>query len=300
MCVFDGRQHLRFRHLAGEPFDHQHGGLGSRHHQVEVAFFEFVERRKRHELAVYPAHANRSDRAAKRKRGNKQPGRRAVHREHVRIVLLIERQDDALDLNLVVITFRKQRPDRSIDESRRKDFTRGRSTFALDEPTRELARCRRPLTIVAGEREKIDSGSRGTTGHRIQDDRLAILAEHRRRGLLGQKTRFKRKNTLANLLLNANLHFSIPTLICVSAQRVTSTAITTVATQHIPRNPGQPRMAHTRSRPAKRKTLASYPEQIDRQGNTEPKPRDSGADRSPAFKRRQGTPSSDHQPPAAR
>jgi hypothetical protein len=60
-----------------------------------------------------------------------------------------------------------------------------------------------PLAIVAGQREEIDAWPARTAGGRVDRHGFAILGDHRRACLLGEKASFKRQNAIANLLFDA-------------------------------------------------------------------------------------------------
>ena len=149
-------EHAVFGHLAGEAFDHQHRVLAAGDDQIEIALFQLVLRRERHELAVDVAQAEPSRCGPwNGKRREAQRGRGAVHRQHVAVVLPIAGQHEALDLHFVVKPRGKQRPDRPIHQPRRERFLRRRPAFALEEAAGKLAGRGRPLAIIASQREEV-------------------------------------------------------------------------------------------------------------------------------------------------
>ena len=86
--------------------------------------------------------------------------RRADHAEHVRRVLLVDRQHGRDDLHLVAVAVGEERPARAVDQARGEDLVVAQAAFALEEAARDLARGVGLLDVVDAEREEVDAGPR--------------------------------------------------------------------------------------------------------------------------------------------
>jgi hypothetical protein len=97
----------------------------------------------------------------------------ANHREDVRIILLIGREHDDLDLDLVVVSGGKQGAHGPVDHPHRQNLFGGRTALPLVEAPGELAGSVGLLAVVHRQRKEVDAFARGTGYHRRQDDRIA-------------------------------------------------------------------------------------------------------------------------------
>ena len=111
--------------------------------------------RVEHVLAVDVADARRADRAVERNARDRQRGARTDHRRNVGRHLRVERQHVHDDLHFVVEAFRKQRPQRPVDQARRQRFELARPAFALEEAARDLAGGIGLFDVVDGQREEV-------------------------------------------------------------------------------------------------------------------------------------------------
>ncbi len=141
---------------------------------------------------------------------NVQARGRSIHRQHVRVVLPIARHHHALTLHLVAKPVREQRPDGAIHETRGQRFLHRRTPLAFQEAPGELARRRRPLAVVTGQRKEVRARTRRPRRRCIENHRLAVLNHDRPSRLLRQISRLQRQHLLPDLLLNSNFHFSFP------------------------------------------------------------------------------------------
>jgi len=104
--------------------------------------------------ALVEGHAGGTDRAVEGDAGDGQRRRGADHRSDVRIGLLAGGDDGADDLHFVHEAFREQRADRPVDQARSQGFLLGRTAFALEEATGDLAGGVGLLLVVHGQREE--------------------------------------------------------------------------------------------------------------------------------------------------
>ena len=135
----DGLEDDILGEFAGADFDHVDGFVGAGEEQVQVGAVEVRLLRLDDEVAIDAGDADGGDRAFKRNRGNVQRGRSADHREHVRIVLAVGREDHDLDEHFVEIAPGEQRTDGTVDHAGGEGFLGGGTPFTLDEAARKLA-----------------------------------------------------------------------------------------------------------------------------------------------------------------
>ena len=150
-----GAQHLVFGQLFGFRFNHQHGVLGARYDHVQAGGLELLVVRVQ-QVAGFRVEgdARSTDRAVERDTGDGQGSRGTDHRSDVRIGLLAGGNHGADDLHFVLETFREQRTDRTIDQTRGQGFFLGRTRFTLEETTWDLAGSVGLFLVVHGQREE--------------------------------------------------------------------------------------------------------------------------------------------------
>ncbi len=191
-------EHPIFRHLARETFDHQHRVARAGNDQIELAHFQLVVRRKRHELPIHEPQPNRAQRALKRQRRNAQGRARAVHRQHIAVCLPVAGHDEVLNLHFVVEALGEHWPNRSIDQSRGQRFLGRRPAFAFEEPAREFTGSRLPLPVITGQWKIIHPRPGRARGHRAERDRVPILHQTTTGRLLRQGACFDPQNLATN------------------------------------------------------------------------------------------------------
>ena len=206
VCEFDRFCHVRFRHLAGEAFDHRDFFRRAGDDQVEIALFQLIDRWEGDKLAVDPTDAHGSNRAEERQRRNQATDRSSVHGENVAIRLLVTGHHKVLNLNFVIESFGEQGADRTVDQAGGQSFFRRGPTFTLQKATGELARCCGPFAIVAHQRKEVDAFTGGARRHRRQHDGFTELYQNTCRCLLAQLSRFEGQCGVSNLLLDSYLH----------------------------------------------------------------------------------------------
>src|SRR5262249_61245972 len=87
--------------------------------------------------------------------GEAEGARGPVHREDVRVVLLVSRDDQADHLDLVPESVGKQGPDRPVDETRRERLLLDGSALALEIAAGDSPAGVRALTILYGKPEEV-------------------------------------------------------------------------------------------------------------------------------------------------
>ena len=198
----EGLEHLGLGHLERAALDHDDRVRRAAHHEVDGRELELLERRIEDPVALDPAHAHGRQRTVPRHRRKAERGGRGHDAERVGIVLLVGRQHGDEDLHLVLESFREQRPDGAVDDPPREDLVVGRPSFALEEPTRDLARGVGLLAILDGEGEEREGGDVGRYGDGGQYHRVAEAEHGGTCGLLGQPPGFQREWTSGELGLD--------------------------------------------------------------------------------------------------
>ncbi len=152
------------------------------------------------ELAARLRHADARDRAAPRDVGNEERGGSAQKPHEFRIVLFVdlENGDDHLDLATDALV--KERPDRPVHEPPGEHRFLGRAAFAPDEPAADdLPRRVKFLLVINLEREVIRTRIFMRHHGGRKHDRLAVLREHRRIRLLGERRNLYRERFPGNV-----------------------------------------------------------------------------------------------------
>ncbi len=182
---------VRLADFPGRPLIHDEVGFVADIDQVQVAFEHLAVGGVGDELAVDAAHADRAQRARPGDVADHEGGRGADDRQHVRVVVAVGAQDDALDLDFVVPAFGEERADGAVNEPRGEDFLFGGAAFAFEIAARELARRRGLFPVIHGQRKEILAGFGFGGGHgRDDDDGFPELDADRAVGLFGEFPRF--------------------------------------------------------------------------------------------------------------
>ena len=132
-------EHDLFGQLLGFRFHHHHGVAGAGNHEVKLGVVHFSDGRVDNVGAILVAHARSADRTQEGQAGQDQRGRRTDHGDDIRIVLHVVRQHGQHDLRVVLEAFGEERADRPVDETRGQRLLVGRTAFAFEKATRDLA-----------------------------------------------------------------------------------------------------------------------------------------------------------------
>ncbi len=175
-----------FLHLVRTGFHHHDGVLVTREGQREIVLrrLHLGPGRIDDELAVDHADAARTEVFLVRDRADRQRGERADRGDDVRFGLHVGGQHLGENLALLLEPIGEQRTDRPVDDPTGQDLAVGRTTFALEEPSREPTRGGIPLAIVDGQREEIDVVAGLRALRRREHHRVAVAGDDRAVSLL--------------------------------------------------------------------------------------------------------------------
>src|SRR5262249_7383300 len=151
----DRLEHRLLGNLVRARLDHQHRVLGGGDDQLESRYLLLRRGRVRDQLAVDQPDAHGADGPVERDAGQTERGRGAVHREDVRVVLLVSRDAKADHLALVRESVGKQGPGRPVDETRGERLLFDGSALALEIAAGDSPAGVRALTILHGQREEV-------------------------------------------------------------------------------------------------------------------------------------------------
>ena len=143
----------------------------------------------------------------------RQRAARAVHPQHVRIVLLVRRVDERNHLRLVAEGLRKQRTNRPVDLPAGQDLFLARPSLALDEAAGNASARIGVLAVLHRQREEVDALLRVGRGHgRGQNYVVSAGGERGAGGLLGHPSGLKFNPLAAGKLYCHFLLHSAPLL----------------------------------------------------------------------------------------
>src|SRR4051812_19203594 len=182
----EGVEHLRLGDLVGARLDHQDRLVRAGHDEVEVGVVDEVGlARVDDEVALDLADAHGADRRRERDRRDHQRGGRAVHREDVVGMLVVDAQRHVHELRLVVPALREERADRTVDHARGQGALLTGTTLALEEGAGDLARGVHALLDIHRQGEEVHvaevADGRGAEDHRValaDDDSAGGLPGH--------------------------------------------------------------------------------------------------------------------------
>ena len=200
MAEHHAAEHDFFAQLLGFGLDHQHGGIGARHHQIHLRIEQLRLAWVQHVLAVDVAHARRADGAIERDARDGHGRTRSDQRRDVSRHLRVERQHMNHDLDLVVEAFGKQRTQRPVDQARGQGLEFAGAAFALEEAARDLAGSVGLLDVVDRQREEVLArlgilrAHHGGQHHGVFD-----VDDHRAAGLAGDLAGFQHHGVLTPL-----------------------------------------------------------------------------------------------------
>ena len=182
----DRVQHGRFGDFLRSRFDHEHGLLGSGHDELDRGSRLLAGGGIGDEFTIHETDADRPDRTVERDAGERQRRGRAVHGEHVRVILLIPGDHEADDLDLVPEAFREQGTDRPVDQAGGQRLLHHGRAFALEVPARDAAASIRALAVLHRQGKEVLRVSRGLGADAgRQHHRAAVADDDRAIGLLG-------------------------------------------------------------------------------------------------------------------
>ena len=183
----EGLHHVLLGDHAGPTLHHDDGITASGHNHVHVAGIAISHGRINDEPTVHPAHANAGHRSLKWIRRDGQRCGCPDKTQRVRVVVVVARKHSGDDLRLIEVSIGEERPDRPIYEAASEHLALRGTPLALEEATRDLARRKGLLNVVAGQGQEtaVEGGFRSGLGG-DQHHRIAILDDDRSTGHFGQ------------------------------------------------------------------------------------------------------------------
>jgi len=151
------KQHF-FGQLLGLALDHQHRGLGARHHQIELAVGALGLAGVEQIFTVDVADPGRTDGAVEGDAADRQGGAGGDQGRDVGIDLGVERERVHHHLHFVEEAFGKERANGAVDQAAGEGLELARTAFALEEAARDFARSIGFFQVIDGEREKVLPG----------------------------------------------------------------------------------------------------------------------------------------------
>ncbi|MNL11361.1 hypothetical protein D3C87_1321930 [compost metagenome] len=186
MTEHDGAEHDFFVEFLGLGLNHQNSVLRTGNDEVENRLVHFVQMRVKNILTVDVANARAANRAHEgNARERKRCGSRN-HRQNVRVVfqIMLDNRDD--DLRVVLVAFREERADRTVDQAGNESFVFARTAFALEVAAGDLAGRVGLFLVVDGQREEVLAGLRRLCGNHCRENhRLAVGCDDGAVGLTG-------------------------------------------------------------------------------------------------------------------
>ena len=205
----EGGDEVGLGDFVGGTFVHDHIGLVADVDQVEVGLGLLLVGGVHHELTGDPGDADGTERAGPGDVGHGQRGRGSEDGEDVGVVLAVGREQQRLDLDLVVPALGEERTDGAIGQAAGEDLLLGGPAFTLEVTPGETAGGSRLFAVVDREGEEILTrlGLGGRDG-RGEDDGFAELNGHGAVGLLGKAAGFDGDVLATNGDLNGMGHTS--------------------------------------------------------------------------------------------
>ena len=212
MAELDRLQNHRLFDLRSADFDHVHAFAVAREDQFHVRIFHLRRGGVDRELLFDTPDADRGDRTVKRQAADSQGGGGGGAGQNIRLILAVGRFHPALNHDLVVEAFGKQRTDRPVDHPHGQDFLGRRRAFPLAKSAGKFAGGAEPLAVIDLQGEKVDAFPRGAAHDRRQNAGFAVGGEDGRVGLLGPFAGFKAQGAPTDFLFNHNMfrHFWTP------------------------------------------------------------------------------------------
>ena len=213
MRELDRVHHLNFAALLRPRLHHHNAVFCSDNHDVEQALRSLRVRRVHDERVVDQPDAHRAHRSVEWNVAQRQRAARAVHPQHIGIVLLVRRVDERNHLRLIAEGRREERTNRPVDLPARQDLFLARPSLALDESAGNPSPRVCVLAVLHRQREEVDSLLGVGRGHgRRQYCVVAASGERCAGGLLGHASGLKGNPLAAGKLYCHFLFHSAPLL----------------------------------------------------------------------------------------
>ena len=176
MTEHHGAEHDLFGQLLRFRFNHQHGVLRARDHEIEFGLFHLVERGVEDVFVLSDeTDARSADRAHEGRAGQRERRRCRHHRDDVGIVLHVVRQHGDDHLGVAAPAVGEQRADRTIDQARGQRVLFGRTALALEIAAGNASGRIVFFGVVDGQRQEVDARLRLLgRDHRRDDGGFAV------------------------------------------------------------------------------------------------------------------------------
>ena len=135
----DGVDHLLLRHFLCARLDHDHLFSGGSNCQRKCGYLSLGRRRVEHQLSVYQAYLGGRDGAVKRNVRDGGSDSRAQHSGKLRRAVLVYRQHQVLQGNVIAVILGEQRPHGTVDDTAGQDGVLRRFSLSFVESSRDLA-----------------------------------------------------------------------------------------------------------------------------------------------------------------
>ena len=192
MTKHHATQHDFFRQHLGFGFNHQHGSFGTRNDQVHLRCFNLRCGWVQNVLTIDVTNAGCTNWAIERNARQRKRSRCTDQGRNIRINFRVDRHNCRNDLNFVEVTFREQRTQRTVDQTRGQRFFFRRTAFALEEATRDLAGGIGFFDVINSQREKVLAWlSLLGTNNGNQNNGVIISDHNRTAGLTGYIASFQ-------------------------------------------------------------------------------------------------------------
>ncbi len=197
MAEHDPAQHDLFIQAVGFGLDHQHAFLGAGDHEIQFRLGQLSRGGIQHVLAVQITDARRADRTHERHARDRERRGGADQRGDIGIHFGIDRQHGGHHLHVVDEAFRKQRADRTVDQTRGERFLLGGPSFALEEAARNASGSVGLFLVIDGQRKEVAARRGLLQAHRGHEDhRFTHRHEHCAVGLTRQFARLDRDGVI--------------------------------------------------------------------------------------------------------
>ena len=170
-----------FGHLICARLNHRHATFNTRHHDIEITLGTLFWGQKCLKFAVHTTDTQTCHWTVKWRTCQRQRRTRCDHTDHIWAEIWIHRQHTRHHLHLLTITLRKQRTNRTIDQTTNQNRLIRRTPLALNKSTAaDLASCIKFFFIINAQREIIQLHRSRTNLCRPQHHRITVAHQHTR------------------------------------------------------------------------------------------------------------------------
>ena len=142
--------------FSGGAFHHKELAAKTGIKKIDIALSLLLVSRVDNPLAVDTTDANATDWAHKRDFTDVKSCRGSIHSEEIAFAGAIALDESRIDLNIIVVTFREERADRTIAHTSGENLLARRARFTLEEAAGKLTCSVKLLTILTLKREEIN------------------------------------------------------------------------------------------------------------------------------------------------